>query len=418
MYCALILAEDEPNKMHSEVPIALHEICFKSIINWVLNTADGAAEKVIVSNFENIKENICDSVKFVYANKKEDICKAVLQLKELLYQYDDILITTDKFPLITDSTLKTAFTYHTSSKNDATILSCASEQGSWGCETLNAGVGFIKTKLLISALGEASNQPQAKHSFEGIIKGFEKGKQKIGKYKINDINELLGINDREQLLTANEVMQRRINKHFMQKGVTLISSNTAYISGDAVIGHDTIVMPNTIIEGNTKIGSNCIIGPNSRLVNATIDNGTTVNNSVVVSSRVGANTNIGPFSYIRPGCDIGDNVKIGDFVEVKNSVVKDGTHAAHLTYIGDADVGSKVNFGCGTIVVNYDGKKKHRTKIGNNAFIGCNTNLISPLNVGDDTFIAAGSTITQDMPDGSFAIARSRQITKTDWKRK
>ena len=177
-------------------------------------------------------------------------------------------------------------------------------------------------------------------------------------------------------------------------------------------------MPNTIIEGETKIGSGCIIGPNSKIVSCRIGQNVEINNSVALSSEIDSDTSIGPFAYIRPNCTVGKHVKIGDFVEVKNSVIGDGTKASHLTYIGDADVGKNINFGCGTIVVNYDGIKKYRSEICDDAFIGCNTNLVSPVKVGKGAFIAAGSTITDDIPDKAFAIARSRQTVKTDWKRK
>lgn len=183
-----------------------------------------------------------------------------------------------------------------------------------------------------------------------------------------------------------------------------LSQNNVYIESGAVIsplaaiGENTFIGAGCRIEGNTVIGKNC-----------------SVISSVITDSVIGDNVSIGPFAYIRPGCKVGDNVKVGDFVELKNSVIGNDTKISHLTYVGDSDVGSKVNFGCGTITVNYDGHKKHRTVIGDNAFIGCNTNLIAPVTVGNNTFIAAGSTVTDDIPDDSFAIARQRQTTKTDY---
>jgi len=163
------------------------------------------------------------------------------------------------------------------------------------------------------------------------------------------------------------------------------------------------------------IGVNCTIGPNALLEQAVIGNGVTVNASQIYESSVGDKTNIGPFAYLRPHCQIGSDVKLGDFVEVKNSVVGDGTKVSHLTYIGDSDVGKRINFGCGTVTVNYDRAKKHRTTIGDDAFIGCNTNLIAPVTVGEGAYIAAGSTITDDVPSQALSIARARQINKDDW---
>jgi len=178
---------------------------------------------------------------------------------------------------------------------------------------------------------------------------------------------------------------------------------------------DTIIYPGTILEKGTVIGENCIIGPNSRIVGATIGNNVEVNNSVVLESTIGDDTHVGPFAYMRPGSTVGRHVKIGDFVEIKNSNIGDETKISHLTYVGDADVGKNVNLGCGVVFVNYDGKKKNRTVVGDNAFIGCNVNLVSPVKVGEDAYIAAGSTITEEVPENSLAIARCRQTIKENW---
>ena len=201
----------------------------------------------------------------------------------------------------------------------------------------------------------------------------------------------------------------------MLNGVTFIDANSSYIEHGVEIGQDTIIYPNTILEGNTCIGKGCVIGPNTKIVSSTIRNGVTVNSSQVLESTIDENTKVGPFAYIRPNSNIGQNVKIGDFVEIKKSQIGDNTKISHLTYVGDAEVGQGVNLGCGVVVVNYDGKKKYKTVIGDNAFVGCNVNLISPVNVEKNTFIAAGSTITKQVPENSLAIARARQEIKEDW---
>ena len=190
---------------------------------------------------------------------------------------------------------------------------------------------------------------------------------------------------------------------------------TTYIDKEVKIGIDTIIYPGTILEGNTVIGEDCIIGPNSRIVSCKIGNKVEVNNSIAIESSVGDDTHIGPFAYLRPGSNIGKEVKIGDFVEVKKSTVGDFTKVSHLTYIGDAEIGKNVNLGCGVVVVNYDGKKKNKTIVGDNSFIGCNVNLISPVEVKDNAYVAAGSTITDEVPENSLAIARCRQVIKEDW---
>ncbi|MBR5615066.1 MAG: hypothetical protein IKW64_07230 [Clostridia bacterium] len=202
---------------------------------------------------------------------------------------------------------------------------------------------------------------------------------------------------------------------YKDNGVIFVDERTVYIEDSVIIGKGTVIEPNVYLKGNTVIGENVTIGFCSEISDATIGNNVTIRHSVITKSSIGEGTNIGPFAYIRPDCNVGKNVKIGDFVEIKNSNIDDGTKLAHLTYVGDADVGKNINFGCGTVVVNYDGKKKHRTVIEDNAFIGCNTNLVSPVKVGKNAYTAAGSTITNDVPENSLAIARERQVNKEDW---
>lgn len=208
-----------------------------------------------------------------------------------------------------------------------------------------------------------------------------------------------------------------INKH-KAVGVVFQDENNVYIDEAVVIGEGTVIEPNVRISGNTVIGRNVLVGFCSDILNCEIGDNVTVKHSVLTDSKIGAGTSIGPFAYVRPNCCVGENVKLGDFVEIKNSNIGNGTKLAHLTYVGDADVGKNINFGCGTVVVNYDGKNKHRTVIEDGAFIGCNTNLVSPVTVGENAYTAAGSTITENVPKDTLAIARARQVVKENWKRK
>ncbi len=205
-----------------------------------------------------------------------------------------------------------------------------------------------------------------------------------------------------------------IKKH-ISNGVIFIDEKTAYIDEKAVIGKGTVIEPCVYIKGNCVIGKNCFIGFSTEISDSKIGDDVTIKHSFITESEIDDGTNVGPFAYLRPNSKVGKNVKIGDFVEIKNSVIGDKTKISHLTYVGDCDVGENVNFGCGTVIVNYDGKKKHRTTIKNNAFIGCNTNLVSPVTVGENAYTAAGSTVTDDVPDNSLAIARERQVIKKDW---
>jgi len=229
--------------------------------------------------------------------------------------------------------------------------------------------------------------------------------------------DLLAVNSPESLYTATEIIKKRINKRHMKNGVIFTDKNAAYIGPKVIIGTGSKILPGAIIEGNTIIGDNCVIGPNTQLINMKIASESEISYSVAYDSVIGGKTKIGPFAYIRPGCDIGSYVKIGDFVEVKNAVIGDGTKAAHLAYLGDADIGSGVNIGCGVITANYDGKNKSRTVIKDGVFVGSNSNLIAPVIIEEGAFIAAGSTITNDVPNNTLAIARARQEIKPDWKR-
>lgn len=220
------------------------------------------------------------------------------------------------------------------------------------------------------------------------------------------------------LRAAQAALRSVIAQRLTDAGVLILDPSAVYIDPRVRIGAGTILLPGTILRGRTVIGENCEIGPNSMISDCVIGDGTTVNASQVNESSVGRNTKIGPFAYVRPGCTIGDEIKVGDFVEVKNSTLGDGTKISHLTYVGDSDVGSHVNFGCGTVTVNYDGKEKYRCRIGDHAFLGCNTNLVAPVRVGNGAYTAAGSTITSDVPDDALGVARSRQRNLTDWSKK
>jgi len=201
-------------------------------------------------------------------------------------------------------------------------------------------------------------------------------------------------------------------------GVRLLSADGVLVCPDAELGEGCEILPGTVIKGGVKVGKDCLLGPNTLLEDCTVGDGCVINASQVYSSRIGCGVRIGPFSHIRPNCAIGDGVKIGDFVELKNSSLGGKTSVAHLTYVGDSDVGARVNFGCGCVTVNYDGKRKSRTVIGDGAFIGCNSNLVAPVEVEEGSYIAAGSTITDTVPQDALAIARARQTVKPGWAKK
>lgn len=206
-----------------------------------------------------------------------------------------------------------------------------------------------------------------------------------------------------------------INKKHLENGVKFIDIKTAYIGSEVKIGAGTVIYPCVTMEGRVIIGTDCVIGQNTRIEDSTIGDRTNIQSSVITESSVGSDTKIGPFAYLRPNSTIGSHCKVGDFVEVKNSSMGDGAKASHLTYIGDSDVGRDVNLGCGVVFVNYDGKNKHRSVIGDGAFIGCNTNIISPVTVEEGSYVAAGSTVTKNVPKGSLYVARAKDKIIEGW---
>ena len=227
--------------------------------------------------------------------------------------------------------------------------------------------------------------------------------------------DLLPFRSAVELQRAMPLCCDAIITRLAEQGVTVIDPTNTYIDPRCSVGEGTVILPGTILRGSTVIGKNCEIGPNAMIRDCTVGDDTTVNASQLNESRVGSHTTVGPFAYIRPKCVIGDKCRVGDFVEVKNSVIGNGTKISHLTYVGDSDVGEKVNFGCGTVTTNYDGHNKFRCTIGDNVFLGCNTNLVAPVTLGDGAYTAAGSTVTEDVPADALAIARQKQTNKEGW---
>ncbi|MBQ9459038.1 MAG: glucosamine-1-phosphate N-acetyltransferase [Oscillospiraceae bacterium] len=225
----------------------------------------------------------------------------------------------------------------------------------------------------------------------------------------------LPVGDEEELRAAQPMCRQKILQKHLDAGVSILDTSSCYIDPRVKIGAGTVILPGTILRGGTVVGERCTIGPNTMLTDCTVGDETEVNASQGTESRIGSHTNVGPFAYLRPNSTIGDHVKVGDFVEIKNSVIGSGTKISHLTYVGDSDVGERVNFGCGTVTTNYDGFKKYRCTIGDDVFIGCNTNLVAPVTLGNGSYTAAGSTITRDVPADALGVARARQENKDGW---
>ena len=284
---------------------------------------------------------------------------------------------------------------------------------------INSGIYCFKGSSLKKALKLITNDNvQGEYYLPDALEIILKNGEKVNALSIGDVTEFFGVNNRIQLAEANKIMQKRINEKHMLNGVTIISPEDTYISDDVEIGCDTIIYPGCVFEGKTVIGEDCKVGPDVRLTDMKLSDNVTIQYTVAMESEVGSGTKVGPYAYIRPNSKIGENIKIGDFVEVKNSVIGNGTKVSHLTYIGDSDVGERINFGCGTVTVNYDGHKKFRTTIEDDVFIGCNANLVAPVTLKKGSYVAAGSTITKDVPEKALAVARNRQQNIEGWTKK
>lgn len=234
-------------------------------------------------------------------------------------------------------------------------------------------------------------------------------------YRVEHLKSTLCIFSKLDVHAVSKKIQKQINRKLVGAGVTMIDMMSTFVDFDVEIGMDTIIYPNTFLTGKTVIGEDCIIGPDARIDASQIGNGTTVKDSTILSSTVADKTQVGPYAYIRPNSKVGSHVKVGDFVEVKNASIGDGTKISHLSYVGDADLGDHVNVGCGVVFVNYNGKDKNRSTVGDNVFIGCNANIVAPVELSDLSYVAAGTTITKNVPSGALAVGRAKQSNKEGW---
>lgn len=447
--CAIILAAGQGTRIKSNIPKVLHKVCGKEMVNHVIdNMREAEIEdvNVIIGNgSELVKESTKDrNVSYSLQEEQLGTGHAVKCAKEFLQGKDGVVaVFTGDAPLTRVETIKKLIDEHIKKGNKATLLSAyVDDPTGYGriirdgekvlrivehkdcneeelkVNEMNAGMYCFDIKSLLSSLEELNNNNvQGEYYLTDVIGILKSKGEKVGAL-LTDYEDTLGVNSRAQLAEVERVLRKRINQFHLDNGVTLIDPNTTYIGVNAIIGKDTVIYPNNIIEGYTKIGEGCTILQNSRIKDSIIEDNVEIQASVILDSKIGKNTTVGPFAYIRPESTIGESVRIGDFVEVKKSSIGNETKVSHLTYIGDAEVGSGCNFGCGTVVVNYDGKKKNKTIIGDHSFIGCNTNLISPVEVQDNTYIAAGSTITSTVEEGDLAVARAKQRNIKGWVKK
>ena len=414
---AIVMAAGKGTRMKSKKSKLVQKIYGKEVVRRAVENAQKAGIKDIVAVVGYMKEEVMavlgNEINYAYQEEMLGTGHAVMQAKEYLKgKKGRVLVLNGDVPLIRPETLNKLVEKSIENKEYATLLTAIYDNPTgYGrivrdeggnveaiveekdttdeqkeIKEINAGIYCFDIEELLSALEKINpNNAQGEYYLTDVIQIMNQKGLKTGAVIVEDNTEILGINDRIQLEMLTKVLQMRINTEHMKKGVTIEDINTTYIYDDVEIGMDTVIHPNTTIKSGVEIGEDCEIGPNA---------------------------------YIREGCKLANNVKIGNFVEIKKAIIGEGTKVPHFIYLGDCEVGEKCNIGCGTITCNYDGLHKSKTIIGNHSFIGSNTNLVAPVNVGNETFIAAGSTITEDVPDYALAIARGRQVNKEDWNKK
>ena len=445
----LILAAGFGTRMKSKLPKVLHKVMGIPMIEHVINAAydAGSTGTAVVVGFkgDEVKSTVDDGKLEFYTQAEQlGTGHAVMCAEDFIEEDKDVLVLYGDTPLLTADTIKKLVRFHRNENNGVSIISAIvddptgyghiirDEKGYFvknvehkdanenekQVKEINTGVYVFKGSSLKKALKKLTdNNAQGEYYLPDTLKIILDSGEGVNAMAVDDVTEFYGVNSRVQLAAAEKIMKERINKFHMENGVTISDPESTYIAPGVRIGMDTIIYPGTMLEGNTVIGEDCEIGPYSKLTDVAVADGATVKFTYATEAEIGANTTVGPYAYIRPNSKIGANAKIGDFVEVKNSVIGDGTKVSHLTYIGDSDVGKRINFGCGTVTVNYDGKNKFRTVIEDDVFIGCNTNLVAPVKVEKGAYIAAGSTITRDVPGDCLAVARERQQNLKGWKK-
>lgn len=441
---AVVMAAGKGTRMKSDKPKVVHEVLYKPMINHIIDELKKlAVDKIYVvvgHKAEEVKALVTDSnVEFVLQEQQLGTGHALMQVASKLENQEGItLVLNGDAPLITAKTLQNLLDTHNQCRNVGTLMTCDCDlekkfgriikdgnqvksiiefkdlqEGQYEISEMNVGEYCFNNQEVFKALKKINNQnAQSEYYLPDVFEVMNKEGLTVGSHKITDLAEVGGINDRVELAEATKTLQLKVNKEHLLNGVNIIDIYNTYISTDVEIGVDTTIEPGCIIRGQTQIGNGCHVGPYCEFTNVTIKDNVEIKFSVISDSIIECGVDIGPYARLRTNCHILEDAHIGNFVEMKKALFGKGSKSSHLTYVGDATVGSNVNMGCGTITVNYDGKNKFQTIIGDNAFIGCNSNLVSPVTVGKNAYIAAGSTITDEVEEDAMSIARARQVNK------
>lgn len=446
---AIILAAGQGKRMKSDLPKVLHRVAGVPLVGHVLKSVAeaGIGEVIVVigRRGELVREALGEGYRYALQEEPRGTGDAVMRALPLLSpECREVLVLCGDTPLLTPASLVRLVEERRMTDAAATILT--------GIFADPTGYGRIlrgEDNLVQGIVEESDATPEQKtireintgtyvfrrDALERTVSRLRPDNRQ-GEYYLTDCIALLraegltvaavsapaeetaGINTRREMAAAERILRLRECERLMDEGVTILDPEATYIDRGVEVGRDTIIYPFTFLEGKTAVGKGCVLGPGTRLIDSRIGDGVEIQQSLVVESQVGDRCRIGPFAFIRPGTVLAEEVKVGDFVELKKARVGKGSKIPHLSYVGDAVVGSGVNIGAGTITCNYDGVSKHETHIKDGAFIGSNTNLVAPVTVGEKAVTGAGSTITRDVPPGALAVERSRQVIVPDWAKK
>jgi len=443
---SLILAAGKGTRMKSDLPKVVHKVNGIPMVKKIMNILEelNVEKNILILGHkkEVVLKSIGEEKIYVVQNEQLGTGHAVMMAKDMLKDYDgDVMVVCGDTPLLKVETLKKLYAKHIATKATTTILTSIYEnpfgygrivkknglvrsiveqkEANFEIQSIkevNAGVYVFNNKKLFEALSKMdNNNAQKEYYLTDVIKIQVEEQELVESFILEDNEEILGVNSKIQLAQAEKILRVRKNITLMEEGVILIDPQATYIEESVKIGKDTIIHPGVVLQGKTIIGENNEILGNTRIIDSLIGENVKIDSSVIEESTIESKVTIGPFAHIRPKTYLKEEVHIGNFVETKKTTLEKGVKVGHLTYLGDAEIGEYTNIGAGTITCNYDGVNKHKTIIGKNVFIGSDTELVAPINIGDSAVIGAGSVITKNVPARALAVARGKQFIKKEW---